>query len=509
MNLIDDFMYNGFFSEYLPKEFSLESSNGKNIFEIWNSDRVSEDSVIVEPLSFNMSRFDKSGKRRIIYLPEITGYIRLVLYIKEHNLLDDLIKISKDEHSFSPILKDEKEFSKFEQIYNNIIINKEQSDIGSNYITNIIDKIKRSRGAKGILYLDITNFYLSIYTHIFPALKLGYEKALQMFRSNSDNEEYVNYKKLDELVRGLNGNRTNGILPGILLSRIISEALLSCIDKEIEKEKIYFVRYVDDYEIFIYDKNDIDKIENIILNILRKYHLMLNNQKTRYEEFPYYIVDNLDKILSNYLKDKIESEELMELFSYFFKMEDIHKGTIRYLLKSISVMDNQINCEDKELFKSYLIEILVNDNRSLIKVCELFIKNKNEFNFNEFDKEIIKSILLKNIESNNHLEGIWLIYLMIKIFGNEINSDMIIKIFESDNDLAKIIILLEIDEINIKKYFKYINKEKMSWILGYQLYYLNYIDIGELCEFINIKKQKGFYKYLKKERFSFYKKNDV
>ena len=131
MNLIDDFMYNGFFSEYLPKEFSLESSNGKNIFEIWNSDRVSEDSVIVEPLSFNMSRFDKSGKRRIIYLPEITGYIRLVLYIKEHNLLDDLIKISKDEHSFSPILKDEKEFSKFEQIYNNIIINKEQSDIGS------------------------------------------------------------------------------------------------------------------------------------------------------------------------------------------------------------------------------------------------------------------------------------------------------------------------------------------------------------------------------------------
>lgn len=507
MSLIEDFIYNGFFSEYLPEEFSLENPNGKSLLEIWESDRVSENSINIEPLSFNMSRFDKNSRRRTIYLPEITSYIKLVVYIKENNLLEELIEIAKDEHSFSPILKNGNEFSKFEQIYN-IEFDKELSNMGSNYICNIIDKIKQSKGAKGILYLDIANFYLSIYTHLFPVLKVGYENAQQMFLTGGNDEEYLIYKRLDELVRQLNGKRTNGILPGLLLSRIISEALLSCIDKEIENKGINFARYVDDYEIFIYDENDIDKIENTISDILRKYFLMLNSQKTRYEKFPYYVVDNLDKILCNYIEDKLKPEELMELFNQFFKMENEHKGIIRYLLKSISAVNEQINYEDKELFKSYLIDILVNNARSLIKVCEIFIKNKDELDFNKIDQEIINNILLKNIESNNHLEVIWLVYLIIKIFGNEINLDIVEKIFKSDNDLAKIIILSECEKKHIEEYIGFINKDSMSWILGYQLYYLNYITINDLCNFIKISKQKGFYKCLKEEMFSFYKKNE-
>lgn len=505
MSLIEDFIYNGFFSEYLPEEFSLENPNRKSLLEIWESDRVSENSINIEPLSFNMSRFDENNKRRVIYLPEITSYIKLMVYIKEYNLLEELIEISKDKHSFSPILKNGNKFNKFEQIYN-IEFDKELSNVSSNYICNIINKIKQSRGAKGILYLDIANFYLSIYTHLFPALKVGYEKALQMFLTNSNDKEYLIYKRLDELVRQLNGRRTNGILPGLLLSRIISEALLSCIDKEIENKGINFARYVDDYEIFIYDENDIDKIENTVSDILRKYFLMLNSQKTRYEKFPYYVVDNLDKILFSYNKGNLKSEELMELFNRFFKMENEHKGIIRYLLKSMSTMNTQINYEDKELFKSYLIEILVNNARSLIKVCEIFIDNKDKLDFNKTDQEIINNILLKNIESNNHLEVIWLVYLMIKIFGNEINLDIVEKVFKSDNDLAKIIILSECDKEHIDKYVRFINKDNMSWILGYQLYYFNYITIKDLCNFIKI--NKGFYKYLKKEKFSFYGENE-
>ena len=47
----------------------------------------------------------------------------------------------------------------------------------------------------------------------------------------------------------MNLNQTNGLLAGPFVSRLISEALLTRIDKEIKSENIRFVRYVDDYEI--------------------------------------------------------------------------------------------------------------------------------------------------------------------------------------------------------------------------------------------------------------------
>ena len=102
-----------------------------------------------------------------------------------------------------------------------------------------------------------------------------------------------------------------------------------------------------------------------------------------------------------------------------------------------------------------------------------------------------------------------MVNLMIKIFNNEIKSEIIEDIFKSDNDLAKIIVLLECnyDKDKIKGFVKkYIENEKMSWILGYQLYYLGCIDINNLIKFTKIKKQKGFYEQLKKEKFSFYQK---
>ena len=50
--VIDDFIYDGFFSEYLPPLFSLRN-NDIDLLQIPLRDKID----LIDPLSFNMSRF--------------------------------------------------------------------------------------------------------------------------------------------------------------------------------------------------------------------------------------------------------------------------------------------------------------------------------------------------------------------------------------------------------------------------------------------------------------------
>ena len=111
------------------------------------------------------------------------------------------------------------------------------------------------------------------------------------------------------------------MLTGITISRLLSEAILARIDEEIEKEGIKFARYVDDYEIFIYDSREIHKMQNIISSIFKKYFFTINYEKIEYVSFPYYVVKNLEGIYSKYISKKMRSNEIIELFNTFFDLE--------------------------------------------------------------------------------------------------------------------------------------------------------------------------------------------
>lgn len=79
----------------------------------------------------------------------------------------------------------------------------------------------------------------------------------------------------------------------------------------------------------------------------------------------------------------------MELFNEYLTLErGGTKGAIRYLLKSLEKVN--LNIENFILYKSYLITIIQNDERSLTKVCTLLINNKDKMALNEEDIKVIK-----------------------------------------------------------------------------------------------------------------------
>lgn len=476
----------GFFSEYLPPCFSLD--------ERVLSSSPPEKCDLIPPVQFSMSRFTNDAARRIVSIPEIGSYLATYTYMKRNNIIQKLIEISENNvHSFSKDLDEDTDaIVRHDQSYG-----EDNGNGGSEkYIKNIIKKLILSTGAKKILKLDISNCYASFYTHMLPTIVLSIEETYENFYKYEKNEDcseaYKIYRGLDDSIRRQNLNRTNGLLVGPLFSKIIVEAMLSRIDGELSERGYKFVRYVDDYEFFLYQDNEKEVISKVE-NILKKYCFTLNSEKIEVVDFPYYIIENFNKIT---LRGFFSDEELVDVFSTFmyFEKQGI-KGAIRYLIKKFP---KNITTEDTSLYKSYLITIMANDERSLINVCSSLIDlNKN---FSPEEKERIYQVLRRHIAYRNELEIIWITYLLIQTRSLHRNDGIIHEIFEVKNDLVSLMLykynLLDDQQIQALK-------EAASWILLYELYADDKMEENDFLQKLHIKKNGEMYKKFKESDIHF------
>ena len=511
LNVIKD---KGIFSEYLPDNFNMKS----NDIDIYNAGASYKDKV--EPYAYYMSRFGKTGDRRMISIPEAAGYVSLVNFIRDNKeILFDIIQLSCDDYnSFSRIINEKREIVDNDAFYGDDIKgvdmtidesveSQEEERERSIYVDNMLSKIHMARGACGILRIDISEFYKSIYTHIFSAIKLGIDEAKNAFLADSQDEDYKRYKALDDRIRRINGARTNGILVGPYISKVISEAILARIDMELRDKNFIFVRYADDYEFAIYKKDNLEDIKGKLTSVFDRYSFRINNEKTIYEEYPFYIFSNYEKIIKRLAGNNksVSSVEVVELFNKFLKMEKSgEKGAIRFLLKTYK---NEYHVEDKQLYASYLLNVLCNDEKSLGIACKIIIQEYKSKRI-ELDRHfytVVVDKLLFEIQKKHDLEIVWLAFLL-KNTEFEITKDLILEIMKSKCDLAVIIVLEEWSEFIDMTDVEWCWENYNSWILLYQIA-LRYPYKREMFyEKLLIVHNKPFYQKLFDKNYTFYKK---
>ena len=489
----------GFFSEYLPPCFELDNKIFENIPESIPELKCD----YIQPYSFTMSRFNSNDSRRIIFIPEIGSYAVLNEFLKNNRVIEDFTDfIDQYSASFSKVIMKDGTLSTHDQSYDGDITEKE---VSSSYLDNIIQKLIFSAGSKKVLKLDIANCYSSLYTHFIPSIILGFDEAEENYKKtlkkeNDVDEKYKKYSKLDSFIRKMNKNQTNGLLVGPMISRIIVEGFLTRIDIELKKHNIVFTRYVDDYEVYLKDESE-ENIKSLFSSVLRKYGLSLNYEKIQLIDFPYYIVENFDKLINLYRKNKVEDYDLMKLFNSFFEIEKSGtKGAIRYLLKSLE--KNSLNYENEKLFSSYILTIMANDPRSLTKACTLLLKESTSLKIDSNYILKIKKILKDNISKNNDLEVIWLLYVLIET-NNIVKDDDTVKLIqESDNELAHIMLVRK-RLVSKEGGLKTIADKALSWILNYELFSMNIIKPEELINRLTLNSNKEFYDSLKEKNIHF------
>ena len=449
-------------------------------------------------------RFNGNDARRTIFIPEVGSYLMVYQYMKQERIIQELIEfIESRHHSFSPILGMGDSIVRHEQVYD--FSDADGINLSAEYIENIGKKIIRASGAKKILKLDISNCFSSFYIHMIPAIVLGFNKAQEEYEKSLKHtpcsETYKKYKKLDGVIRYQNLNRTNGLLPGILTSKIIAEALLTRIDIELEEVGLKFVRYVDDYEVFLYDDTEKTVISEFS-KILKTYGFSLNSEKTQIVDFPYYIVENFNKIIGDRLDKEMDSANIIDIFNSFLEMEkNGTKGAVRFLIKVFEQKSRNVQILNKDLYKAYLISIMANNERSLTKACSIFINNKEDCPLCQKDIESIVRLLDKHITYEHDLEVIWLIYLLVKTGNLEIGNPLIDRIVNTQNELAHLILLHSglVDEDQKST----IKQKSGSWILLYELFSSDLISEEEFARRLNLCKSLSMYRKFKDQQIHF------
>lgn len=496
----------GFFSEYLPPCFQLNS----DVFHHLPGAKCD----LIPPYNFNMSRFNQNDARRTISIPEIGAYAVTHAYMKDHHIIKDLVEFTAgNDCSFSPILGEDNSIMRHEQSYGLAgAMREENGQIPSNYISNLATKIIRASGAKKVLKLDISNFFSSFYLHMIPVIILGLDETNIQYHHHQNNEEsselYKTYSDLDSIYRRQNLNQTNGLLVGPLSSKIIAEGMMTRIDQDLHEPGLNYSRYVDDYEVYLHS-DDEEQVISKFASVLKKYGFTLNYEKTEILDFPYYVSENLEKVISSYREvlsvrpDTSSVPDLMSLFNSFFNFEiSGTKGAIRYLLKSIEAAPIHFQVEqDKKLYRAYLFTILTNNDRSLTKACSLILKSVESEPLDAHEKEQLSTMLLACLSKEYDLEVIWILYILLETQTLSTGNSLIDKIVASSNELAQIMLLRKGILSDSQKHI--LSENARSWILIYELYTEGILSEENLIRKLNLSKNLIMYRKMKTNHVHF------
>lgn len=233
-----------------------------------------------------------------------------------------------------------------------------------------------------LLMIDIQECFQSIYTHSFKWLITN--KSYDSKKLNGSSSLYSN---IDSFMQNLNGSKTNGIIVGPEISRLLSDFLLTHVDEKIieslaEKGKIqrtdyYIFRFVDDYFIFTNDVPTQKLIKDIIKAELSNFQLKIN-------EFKVTKISNEDNV-NNWIS---ELTPLIQTIDEIFPSKD----EIQVINSNPQINDISRGILEVAASNSY------GDSRTIKKIKYNDLKNKSILLINSTrEKKLISSYILSTI----------------------------------------------------------------------------------------------------------------
>lgn len=177
-------------------------------------------------------------------------------------------------------------------------------------IYNWINNIEQKSIMLGLKYrymakTDISNCYSSVYTHSISWALYTKEEAK---KKENRNDKKLLGNVIDELLRKMNYNQTNGIPQGCVLTDFIAEIILGYAD-ELLSEKLsdfdvdyQIIRYRDDYRIFANSEIELNEILKVLTEVLFELNFKLNVTKT--------------EITDNIIKDSMKKDKYELLYLY-------------------------------------------------------------------------------------------------------------------------------------------------------------------------------------------------
>ena len=144
-----------------------------------------------------------------------------------------------------------------------------------------IDLLIHDKGtSRLVVKADISTCFPSIYTHSIPWALVGKEEVKNTIRKDTW------YKNIDTACSDLRNGETHGLLVGPHASNLLSEIILTAIDKNLYNKGYRFFRNIDDYDCYVSSYEEAYKFLSDLEKALSQYDLLLNHKKTSIKELP-------------------------------------------------------------------------------------------------------------------------------------------------------------------------------------------------------------------------------
>ncbi len=433
----------GFFPEELPPEFGPYGITDEVAEDLWV--KIDE----LRPVTGTPEK--KPSEPTALSFPK-SEYVR-----RDFHFLNPLYfaRLSHTILSNWEVIKDHTEQSKFST--SRLILSDSESQIFKHdpFSKSIDQRIKRSASKEYVLYIDIENYYPSIYTHTIDwALNDGNKRHY----SEHNNREHVGVA-LDKDVHRSQGNLTSGIVIGPVTSRIISEIISSHFDQKLSSEfsELTGTRYVDDYHLFLSTKEEIENVQTVLQKVLSGFKLKFNEAKISIDALPEIYSDYWTSIFDNkeHLIDgeRADKKEVIRRFSKAFELikNDPKNPSLRYFFRVL---------EDKEIIELFDLSMLLElvhhslkiDPRSISRACIALLEGEliNEEIHDEL--EHFEPTLIKCSNLGYTFEVLWMLYLFLHA-GRAIPEKVIDNII-SNFDIVALAYLFKCWEFELVSYEK-------------------------------------------------------
>lgn len=220
-----------------------------------------------DAVDYRLTRFN--GVSRSCSIPHPTAYAHLALCIQDNWEKIDYIGSNENSHVRPRKHADGRI----------VIMDYEKSS--DKTLRNLVG----SFGRRFIAHTDIANCFPSIYSHAIPWALVGVDHA----KKHKQKAEWFN--QLDEKLRSLKRNETQGVAIGPATSNIMCEVILARVD-EVLRSDFVFARFIDDYTAYCKTEEEAQEFVRRLAEQLAKYKLLLNINKTEIISLPRAFTDD-------------------------------------------------------------------------------------------------------------------------------------------------------------------------------------------------------------------------
>lgn len=131
-----------------------------------------------------------------------------------------------------------------------------------------------------LVQADVSTCFQSIYTHSIPWALVGKEEAKRTIGDDTW------YNRIDQACSDMCNGETHGLLIGPHASNLLSEIILTVVDKKLYDKGYRYTRNIDDYDCYVGSFECAKKFLRDLEEALHEFDLPLNHKKTKIIELP-------------------------------------------------------------------------------------------------------------------------------------------------------------------------------------------------------------------------------